>query len=129
MSATIDKYIEVKCNALFTDANKQTWVDAAMLSIDQDCYGDKYNLAVALRACHDFTMSTLQQGAGSGGSGNLTSKREGDQAITFANNTNMDDDLYLQGTSYGRELLSIQKGTIGRISNTGCADAIICCTN
>lgn len=129
MANTIDQNIEINCPNLFSDANKSRWVTNAQLSIDADCYGDKYTLAVALRACHDYTLAAIQKGIGSGSSGAISSKREGDQAVSFASNASQTGDAYLNMTSFGRELLSIQKGTISRISNTGNdADVTICCT-
>jgi hypothetical protein len=130
MSNTVDQNIQIKCPDLYSDANKQLWINNAILSTDADCYGDKYTLAVALRACHDYTMSTLAQGAGSGSAGPVISKREGDLSITFANNSSnySSGDDYLSQTPYGRELLSIQKGTLPRISSTGnTAEVSICC--
>lgn len=131
MSLTIDQNIEIKCSSLFSDANKAKWVTNAQLSIDITCYGTKYNLAVALRACHDYTLATIQQGSGSGASGSIISKREGDQSVAFSNNaSNISGDDYLKLTNYGLELLSIQKGTISRIDRTGNTDdaVVICCT-
>lgn len=120
MATTIQGWIQIKCPNLFADTNLNTWIEGAVLHIDPECYGDKYNLAVALRASHDYTISQNQQGSGSGSSGSITSKREGDQAVTFANNaSNISGDDYLKLTNYGLELISIQRGTIARIRNTG----------
>ena len=130
MTLSIDQNIQIKCIALYNDANKQLWIDNAELSLTESCYGDKYTLVVALRACHDYTMSPSNGGT-AGASGAITSKREGDQAVTFSNNSSKysTGDDYLSQTAYGRELLSIQKGTLPRLCVTGNRDETtnICC--
>ncbi len=134
MSATVDQLIAIKCPLLSADANKATWVETAQLSIDADCYGNKYNLAVALRACHDYTVSKIEQGAGAGAAGGIVSKREGDQSISFANNIGIDSsDAYLSLTAYGKELISIRNGSVARMGYTGCVEGhetvTFCCTS
>jgi len=133
MSYTIDQWIAIKCSDLDSDSDKQQWIDGAKLHINQDSYGSKYNICVALRACHDFTVKQQQQDRiSSGAAGPITSKREGDLSINFANNSSKSDiEAYLGLTTYGLELLSIQKGTLSRFGVTGDDnDTIIpiCCT-
>lgn len=115
MSLTISQIFDIKAPQFATDAQKNDYIELAELHYDQNCYNEKYNLVVALRAAHDMTIRDLQGGAGSGSSGDVTSKREGDQAISFSSTiSNMDSnsDTYLGLTRYGLEILSIKRGTI-----------------
>lgn len=116
MSYSITQWISIRCPDLASDSNLTQWIDGAKLHYDQSCYGTKYNLIVALRACHDYTVSQTQQNIGSsGGSGTVISKREGDQSITFGNNSSSSNaigDDYLKLTNYGIEILAIKRGTI-----------------
>jgi len=117
MSYSILQWIEIKCPTLYTDSNVQQWIDGAKLLYDENCYDDVYNLVVALRACHDYTVTNNQNNLG--GTGQISSKREGDQAISFSNNMDMNSDQYLQLTSYGKQIISIKRARILGISATG----------
>lgn len=120
MAYTTEQYIQVKYPNLYSDSNLAVYIEAAQLTIKSDAYGTKYNYAVALKACHDYSVAQIQAGIGTGSSGNITSKREGDLAVSFANNAaNMTGDDYLKLTNYGLELLSLQKGQLTRMAVTG----------
>ena len=85
-----------------------------------DCYGDKYDYAVALRVLH--TLATEKQNggnddgtdSGNGQAGAVNSLKEGD--LSEGRDTSIGDnnlsvgDADLATTSYGRELLSLMNG-------------------
>jgi hypothetical protein len=120
MSYTTEQYIQTKCPNLYSDSNLAVYIDVAKLTIKSESFGTKYNYAVALKACHDYSIAQMQQGIGAGTSGTISSKREGDLAVTFGNNlSNITGDDYLKLTNYGIELLALQKGQLTRFDVVG----------
>lgn len=117
--SSIQQYIAVKCPDLYADANMNVYIESAQLTIDSEAYGTKYNYAVALRACHDYTITTQQNTVGGGGQ--ILSKKEKNLAVTYSNSSTSvkSGDEYLKLTNFGLELLSIQKGTLNRFGITG----------
>jgi hypothetical protein len=120
MSYTTEQYIQVKCPNLYSDSNLSVYIDAAKLTIKSENYGTKYNYAVALKACHDYSIAQIQQGIGTGSSGTISSKKEGDLSVNFENNlSNITGDDYLKLTNYGIELLALQNGQLIRFDVVG----------
>jgi len=103
-----------------TDTNRATHIQLAVLRTSTTCFGDKYEYAVALRAAHTLTLSNLaSSGVSSGGSGGITSKREGDLSISFGGTSSTGVSGDLGQTSYGVELQNLIDGNILGIRITG----------
>jgi len=109
----------LRCPSLYADSNLNLWLSNAALSLNINCLGSNYQLALGLRACHDYTMSNMtNNGATAGSAGNVTGKSEGNQSVNFANNVDMNSDLYLQSSNFGKELLSLLKKSSPRMATT-----------
>jgi hypothetical protein len=99
------------------DANKNNFIADARLQTNVAFYGANSEMAVALRAAH---MMTLRDNATAGGGGIMTSKREGDLAVTFAAGT---DPGGLDSTTYGIWLKGLRRGQGAAVMVTGGNDA------
>lgn len=126
MSYSISVTLDKEAPQFASDTDKAYYIAQAQLLYDSDCYTDQYNLVVALQAAHDMTIRDLQQGAGSGSSGNVTSKREGDQAISFGSSgsSNTNSDNYLNLTRYGQKIIHIKRSTILGLRASGSNDTL-----
>lgn|SRR5574344_256462 len=120
---TIDQYILTIAPALAADADKDVFVEMAVERTNKCFYGIKYNQAVALLAAHiafllNPTAGSMGAGSGSseaGATGTITSKREGDLAVSYGSGAvsvgNGDvTDAELAQTRYGLMLLALRKG-------------------
>ena len=102
--------------------------DFLALAADQvnDCmFGDKTDLAIAYLAAHLIALNTdpnRQQGE----SGSITSKKEGDLAISYGNfkNNNTKSDLDL--TFYGQQFQSLANASTLNIGLTGEETLFVC---
>lgn len=84
MSLSTDDIIKIKCSGLYSDANKSLWVQLATEKVSAGYFGSNYNEAVALLACHEWTLSNrIDSDMISGVGGMVTSIREGDLSIGF----------------------------------------------
>lgn len=91
-----------------TDPKRQDHLDLASLRTNSRCFGNKYNLAIALRAAHTLTLlQNAQSGLSAGGSGSIKSKKEGDLSVTFGGSSDTGVKGDLGQTSYGVELQSL----------------------
>lgn len=116
MSLTAIQIIEIQCPDLYTDPNLNKWISLAQERTNRCFFGKNYNQAVALRACHMYTLSLRIGGA----SGVISSKKEGDLSVSYAQNssdTDGYDDLLL--THYGKQLKSLMKATSMGVSVLG----------
>ncbi len=89
-----------------SDPQTSDFIALAELRTSQEKFGDKYNLAVALRAAHMMTLRDRKTGEG----GSISSKKEGDLGISYATGNGESEDL--AQTHYGRQLQRLMKGTI-----------------
>lgn len=124
MLLTVDQIIQIKCSDLHSDDNKNLWVQLAEEQTDRCYFGNDYNKAVALRACHEYALNN-RPGGSSGAPGVLNSIKEGDLSISFgiSGDNSLDGDL--NQTMYGKQLLSlIYENGVG-ISVTG-TNTIVC---
>ena len=133
---TIDQYILAIAPALAADANKDVFVEMAVERTNKCFYGIKYNQAVALLAAHiafllNPTAGSMGAGSGSseaGATGTITSKREGDLAVSYGSGAvsvgNGDvTDAELAQTRFGLMLLALRKGCkpfMGVLGGRGC---------
>lgn len=102
MSVSILENIRTKCPGLYNDADRAIYISNAELLCSLDFFGAKYNLAVALRACHDYTLVDRANATGGVG-GNITSIKEDALQVSYAaatgGNTNE-----LDQTTFGTQL-------------------------
>ncbi len=103
-----------------SDPNRNSHLQLAVKRTNSVCFGENYNYAIALRAAHTLTVTQTAQASGGAG-GSITSKREGDLAITFSTPSSSSggscDDLC--STSYGRELKGLIAGNLPAVSVCG----------
>jgi hypothetical protein len=117
---TIQQYIQAVAPALMQDPSLAVYIEMAEERTQRQFYGPKYNQAVALMAAHiGFMLGAGTMGAGSGSqeggsTGSITSKREGDLAISFGSgattSTAAIGDTDLAQSRWGLMLLALRKG-------------------
>ena len=114
MGLTASQIIQVKCPELYADANLSVYIEMATQLSDSCFFGTNYQLAIALRACHDYTLD--QRDAGQ--AGQISSVKEGDLAIAYAiSKAEGSEDL--SQTSYGKKLIALIESGPGGSSVTG----------
>jgi len=85
------------------DVDIDTYIELARLQTSSSYYGTKYELAVALRAAHNLTLSKPEiYGASSAKSGARAGRKQGDLSESFYDNA---PQLAGGGTSAGIKLL------------------------
>lgn len=98
------------------------FIELAQNVTSADYFKGNYNMAVALRASHMYTLS--QRNLGEGGA--ITNKSEGKLSIGFSSSkaeiTAMDDDL--NQTGYGRQLKALIAGQFPAIGVLGQNDPV-----
>ena len=102
MTATIDQIIQAIAPGLSNDLLKETYVCVAETRTSQCYFGDTYNLAVALRAAHMWSLSNRSGGVDPGAAGAVSSLQEKDLKVSFNTGTLGQSDL--AQTNYGRQL-------------------------
>ena len=95
----------------FDDASgRQTFLDLSESRTSSTFFGTNRPEAVAYRAAHMLDLAANAT-ALSGSSGPMTSKKEGDLAVSFGTTQGMGDSVYLSQTAYGRMLLDLMKSS------------------
>ena len=97
------------------DPDANNFIDLATLRTSQSKFGNKYNLAVALRAAH---MITLRDRTGGDG-GTITSKSEGSLSVSYSAPARASGDTDLMLTHFGQQLKGLIRGTIVSPTVTG----------
>ena len=104
MSYSTLVHIQNRCVALYDDSLRDYWVNQAKELIHQSVFGDYYNLAVALRACHDYTSNK----GNAREPGRVTSKSiAGVFSVAHQSVTGKMANDPLNSTVYGIELLNL----------------------
>lgn len=122
---SIDTRIKLICPTLFAATDKEDWVAMAEESTSRDFYGDNYNQAAALMACHLFTLYSNTSKAPAAGerfgttTGAISHLKEGDLTINFSTPASTDaiagastpslSQVELTQTRYGVKLLVLRK--------------------
>ena len=115
-SSTAKDIIRVECPDLYASADLDTYITLATQQTSQCFFGVNYNYAIALRACHNYTLTTGAFASGVGGS--VKSKKEGDLSISYGSIAKGGGgDLQL--TTYGLRLKGLIDAGPGAISVTG----------
>ena len=107
MALPILTLIQMACSGLAADPNVNNYVTDAQGRTSQAWFGDNYNKAVALRACHEWT---LDQTRPLGETGAIVSKHEGGQALAFSKGASANPDD-LEQTVYGVRLKGLRKAS------------------
>lgn len=117
---TIQQYIQAVAPALMQDPSLAVYIEMAEERTQRQFYGPKYNQAVALMAAHiAFRLGAGTMGAGSGSSeggstGSISSKREGDLAVSYGSGAVTSvaglGDTDLSQSRWGLMLIALRKG-------------------
>lgn len=117
MALTIAQIIEVRSAVVFAKSDIDTMIEYAEEQLDEACWGDKYNNAVALLVLHLYEVNDR---GGSGGP--ITSEKEGQLSRSFGATASA---ASWGDTSWGRELQTLSRsinfGPRNRMM-TGCPD-------
>jgi hypothetical protein len=105
MALPILTQIQMACPGLAADVNLTNYITAAQDRTSSSWYADNYNEAVALRACHNWTLNNTRP---VGEAGAIVSKHEGGQALTFSKGANANPDD-LEQTVFGIRLKGLRK--------------------
>lgn len=107
MALPILTLIQMACPGLASDTNVNNYVIEAQDRTSAQWFGDNYNAAVALRACHNWTLNNTRPG---GEAGAVVAEHEGGQARTFSKGaSSFPSDL--EQTVYGVRLISLRKAS------------------
>lgn len=112
--------IQTICKPLADSPSLSSYIQIAQESLDRCFFGNNYNLAVAYKACHLFTVygSDGVEGTIAGlGSGAVSGITEGGLSVNFATSSNVKDSE-LSSTKYGRMLLDLMKSGLRMNVNT-----------
>lgn len=122
-SLSVNQYLQALAPAVAGDPSAEVYIEMAEERTNRQFYGEKSNQAVALMAAHLaflFTAAAGSLGAGSGSAeggttGTITSKREGDLAVTYGGGASSSvikntSDADLAQTRFGLQLLALRKG-------------------
>lgn len=101
--ATVNDIIQARRPGTDIDARVGVLVELAQEQLSSTAFGAVYNHAVALLVCHWLELDAKQSAAGP-----VTSKKEGQLAISYAAPRDLSD---LSGSAFGHEL----QGMIRRI--------------
>jgi len=112
--ASVDNIIKLKAPNLHTNPDKATYIALAKQQTSACFYGTSYNLAVALRACHSWTLDSRNPNE----TGSLSGRRMGPVSVSFSAGSN-EGSGDLSMTTYGRQLSALKKSSGPGISVLG----------
>ncbi len=99
MASTVDTLLESICPQLANALDKDIYLEIAQLTTSSVALGEAYNLALALRAAHEYTLDqTRQMGTG----GQIIGMTEGRSSVMFAEPSKRLSPL--ETTQYGQRL-------------------------
>ena len=125
MSSTIEELIGVYSPKLFNSDSLSVYIETSKLQTSECFFGNSYNLAVALRACHNFEINNRDENYNP--AGNINSLKEGDLAKGFGSTNSSSNSGNLAQTGYGMQLQglinssSLSMGVTG-VGGFGCAN-------
>lgn len=117
MSISVKNIIKVQCPSLYNSADLDTYIILATQLTSLDFFGVNYNYAIALRACHMYSLNSNNFAAI--GSGPIKSAKEGDLSISFGSVSGLNSGGDLQLTSYGIRLKGLIDSGPGAIRVLG----------
>lgn len=124
MTSTVDQIIGVYAPDLITDPGYAVYIDEATSSTSECYFGEMYNMALALRACHNYL---LVQQRPNGTPGQITSRTEARTSIQYWSTKPSGSYSDLHMTVPGAKLLALihsrgPAASIGSPGATGCVD-------
>jgi hypothetical protein len=122
MALTVEQIFDAVAPAYAAAADKATFLELSAQRTSAHAFGGNYNYAVALLAAHLIEIAQGAAFAGSGGSGPVKSKKEGDLSISYGGADAAADSSDLSLTKYGRQLQSLRRGNIAAVGVTGGRD-------
>lgn len=112
MTITVDAYFEARApTSYLSESSLAELKTQAEVEVGENyCSTDIHNKVVALLVCHWIALSKRGDGTNQGGvGGTLVSEKEGQLARTFGNAYSITDEAYLSQTSWGLEIIHLQK--------------------
>lgn len=99
--------------SITNDARLDSLIDEAILLTSEDVYGDQDNLAAALMLLHWYELFTR-----AGSTGPVTMEKVGDIVRQYGYNSTASGAVgYFESTSWGMQLLNLDKRKIVRVFN------------
>lgn len=114
--STPQEIVAIKCPSSATDPRLDDFIELAKYYVAESTFMDKWNYAIALVACHWYTLESQGGGddttSGSGVVGGIMSQKEGDLQQRYGNifqgNNNMSENrMYWMTTPAGQELMAL----------------------
>ena len=106
------RFPEFSDDTTYPDARIQLFIDDAALCIDEDRYGNMYDLAICYLAAHKLYLGTQTASSSANAQkiGPIASKSAGQVSVSRAVNSLdlSDGDSYYLQTLYGQEFLTIR---------------------
>lgn len=115
MASTTDDFIQALCPALYNSSLKSVYLEIAEMLTSSNFFGAKYSYAVALRACHNFTLDKTRP---DGTAGLITGKTEGRLSINYWNEVPKGSNTDLHMTTYGKRLRILIHTLTGMVSTS-----------
>ena len=103
--------------ARFPDSQIEFWAGLAELSLDERRWGGFYPYGLQLFVAHFLALAKQNEASGqgggvpgTGGSGNISSKKVGEVQVTYSQKTgDVDGGGEWNATAYGRQYLTLQR--------------------
>ncbi len=122
-TVSVRDIIRIQCSGLYNSTDLNTYIILATQQTSQSFFGINYNLAIALRACHMYTLNNSN--GINVGSGPIKSIKEGDLSISYGSISGMNSSSDLQLTSYGIRLKGLIDAGPGAIRVLGVDESTI----
>lgn len=113
MTSSIDDLISTLCPDLAASPGLDVYLDIAKGNLSLEALGDSYNLAVALRAAHEYTVDATRAG---GQGGKVVSMTEGRTSVQYEATNRMRSSSALEMTQYGTRLKTLFR-TLGLVAS------------
>jgi hypothetical protein len=113
--ATVDDYITELLPKLALSPSLDVYKEMASFQTSLDFFGDKYDYALALRACHLYHVNTR----GNANGGFITGMNEGRVGMSFWNSPKAGDNSGLSLSTYGQTLKGLIHSISAGVSGSG----------
>lgn len=111
---TVNEILEAINPGLYSDVNRDTYIELATNQTDRCFFGVNYNMAIALRASHMYILANRPNGE----TGQISSKKEGDLSVGFSTSKSSGASDDLSQTNHGMQLLTLIKQGLPAVSVT-----------
>ncbi len=106
INSTLDDLVATICPDLEASPSRDVYLDIAQGTTSSEALGDLYNLAVCLKAAHEFTIDTTRP---LGDGGRITAKNEGRTSVQYEFTPGNNKSSSLELTQYGVRLKKIYR--------------------